>query len=193
MNIARDRLESDFPHIYSETRSMRLVTTLLLLFAFLTGCAYEGGAKLPGVYRIDIQQGNIVDQEMISKLQPGMVESQVQYIMGTPVLIDPFHKNRWEYIYTFSEGGKQREQRRITLYFDEGKLAYIDGDVVTGLGKPPEEFKQVSKTVDVPLEKHKSGFLDKVAEILPFVGDDDPRKPKNQGTQDAEPLPPGIE
>ena len=148
---------------------------------FLVACSHEGTPKLPGVYRIDIQQGNIVDSEMLSRLKPGMDKNQVQFIMGTPSLVDPFHTNRWEYIYTFSKGGKHRKQRHITLHFTDDKLAYVDGDVVPGLERPDEITNKPSKIVDVPLRKYKKrGFFSKLIDKLPFTGDGAEAKPPEQ-------------
>ena len=163
---------------------------LLTLVFFLTACTHEGTFKLPGVYRIDIQQGTIIDKEMLSRLKPGMDKNQVQFIMGTPPLVDPFHTNRWEYIYTFSKGGRQRKQRHITLHFEDNKLAYIDGDVAPGLERPEELTNKPTKIVDVPIRKYKKrGFFSKLIDKLPFTGDDAPEEPPEQeGKQDtAEP------
>ena len=147
----------------------------------LVACSTEGTFKLPGVYRIDIQQGSIVDNEMLSRLKPGMDKNQVQFIMGTPPLVDPFHTDRWEYVYTFSKGGKQRKQRHITLHFEDNKLAYIDGDVVPGLERPEELTSKTTKIVDVPLKKYKRrGFFSKLVSKLPFTGDDAEAEPPEQ-------------
>ena len=156
----------------------------LLIFCCLQGCSYEGGAKLPGVYRPDIQQGNVIDQEMVDKLKPGMDKTQVRFIMGTPVIVDPFHDDRWEYIYTYSEGGAPREQRHITLYFKDDKLAYLDGDVVTSLRKPTDDLENTSQTVDVPLKQKKNGFFEKIINAIPFIGDDEPQPVNEKNNRD---------
>ena len=154
---------------------------LVTVALFLMSCSHEGTYKLPGVYRIDIQQGSIVDSEMLARLKPGMDKNQVQFIMGTPSLVDPFHTNRWEYVYTYSKGGRQRKQRHITLHFNDDKLAYIDGDVVPGLERPEEITNKPSKIVDVPLKKYKKrGFLSKLIDKLPFTGDDAEAEPPEQ-------------
>ena len=164
---------------------------LLLPFAlFLVACSHEGTPKLPGVYRIDIQQGNIVENEMLARLKPGMDKNQVHFIMGTPSTIDPFHTNRWEYIYTFSKGGGKRKQRHLTLHFEDDKLAYIDGDVTPWLNEPDETTNQPSKIVDVPLRKYKKrGFFGRLINKLPFTGDDAEAEPpeKDQNEDIAEP------
>ena len=154
---------------------------LLILAFFLTACTHEGTFKLPGVYRIDIQQGSIIDSEMLSRLKPGMDKNQVQFIMGTPPLVDPFHTNRWEYVYTFSKGGRQRKQRHVTLHFEDDKLAWIDGDVVAGLERPEELTNKPTKIVDVPLREYKRrGFFSKLIDKLPFTGDGVAEEPPEQ-------------
>lgn len=141
----------------------------------LAACANKSDFKLPGVYRIDIQQGNIIEQAMLAKLKPGMDKSQVQFIMGTPSLVDPFHTNQWEYIYTFSKRGGRRKQRHITLYFEDDKLAYLDGDVVPGLERPEDEtLNKPSNTVEVSLPQGKKrGFFSRMFGALPLIGGDD--------------------
>ncbi|OOZ36235.1 outer membrane protein assembly factor BamE [Solemya velesiana gill symbiont] len=85
--------------------------------------------EMPYVYRVDVQQGNVVNQEMINKLQPGMSKSQVRYLMGTPMLIDTFHQNRWDYIYSMQEGKEERVQKRVALHFEQDRLVSIEGDL----------------------------------------------------------------
>ncbi len=84
--------------------------------------------NLPGVYTIDVQQGNIVDQSMIDQLRPEMNKRQVLYIMGSPMLIDFFHQKRWDYLYSAQTGGGDRQQKRISLYFDKDQLVGVQGD-----------------------------------------------------------------
>lgn len=82
-------------------------------------------------YKIDVRQGNYVTQEMVSQLKQGMTRDQVRYALGTPLLVDVFHKDRWDYVYRYQEGSGKVEERRITVFFDEqGKLAKLAGDVV---------------------------------------------------------------
>lgn len=100
---------------------------LVLLAALLASCSY-----IPGItpYKIDVQQGNVVTQEMVSKLRPGLTKSQVQFILGTPLIRDPFHPERWDYVYVLEKQGKLKEQRKFTVVFDDDKLARVEGDVV---------------------------------------------------------------
>ena len=84
--------------------------------------------RLPGVYKIDVQQGNVVAQEQVDQLQPGMSQRQVRFIMGTPLMVDAFHQGRWTYMYTMQPGGGEREQQYLSLFFEDGKLARLAGD-----------------------------------------------------------------
>jgi outer membrane protein assembly factor BamE len=153
---------------------------LFLAFLCLAACGAEGTHKLPGVYRIDIQQGNIIEQEMLDKLRPGMDKNQVRFIMGTPAIADPFHADRWEYLFTMSKGGRRREQRHITLYFEDEKLAYIDGDVVTALRRPPDTGERRAQTIDVDSRQDRPGFFSRLFNAIPFVGDDARNAPPKQ-------------
>jgi len=114
-------------------RMMRpAICPIAALFA-LGGCSQM--PALPAIptltpYKIDIQQGNVVTQEMVEKLKPGMTPSQVRFILGTPLVVDAFHKDRWDYVYRFSKAGTLQESRRIVVVFKDDKLDRIEGDVV---------------------------------------------------------------
>jgi len=105
-------------------RKVLLSTTLALMIA---GCS-----EFPGVYKIDIPQGNVVTQEMVNQLRPGMTHSQVRYIMGTPLITDTFSDGRWDYLYSIKEGNGQRYQERISVFFEQGKLSRLSGDFRPG-------------------------------------------------------------
>jgi len=79
------------------------------------------------VYRINIQQGNYLDQTAVNQVQEGMTRSQVRYLLGTPLAADPFEKDRWDYIYYLKKGRSQHvDSRRVTVYFDGEKVAKLD-------------------------------------------------------------------
>ena len=122
--------------------------SLLLLPLLLNGCSSTLSEKLPdlsmpdvsmpelsmpsvpGIYRADIHQGNIIEQEMVNQLKPGMNKRQVRHIMGTPLLVDTFHQERWDYFYSLKQGGETQERKRISLFFTGEKLARLEGDLV---------------------------------------------------------------
>ncbi len=104
-----------------------------LLIATVVAVALSGCSGFPGVYKIDVAQGNVVTQDMVNKLRPGMTESQVRFIMGSPLITDTFHEGRWDYLYT-NKSGKDGSytKERVTLYFNEGKLSTLKGDFRPG-------------------------------------------------------------
>ncbi len=107
---------------------MQKIIILYCFGAFISGCS---------VHHIDIAQGNIVTQEMLDQLELNMPAKKVRFIMGTPLIRDVFHQERWDYIYSFQAGAEKREQRRITLFFDKDqKLHKITGDVKIGKPRP---------------------------------------------------------
>ncbi len=91
----------------------------LLILPLLAGCGSWG---FPGVYRINVEQGNIVTQDMVDQLKPGMTRRQVRYILGTPLVEDPFHSERWEYIYMLRNGNNTLREQRLTVYFEGDNL-----------------------------------------------------------------------
>ncbi len=82
----------------------------------------------PGVYKIGIAQGNIITQEMVDQLRTGMTKRQVIFVMGTPLVRDPYHHDRWDYIYSFQPGGVVRGQERISVFFIDDELVSFTGD-----------------------------------------------------------------
>ena len=110
-------------------------TAILILAASLAGC---GVPRIPGVtpYKMEVQQGNFVSQDMVSQLKAGMSKEQVRSTLGTPLLIDIFHGERWDYVYSRELPNGAREQRKLVVFFEDGKLVRVDGDVVSaGAGR----------------------------------------------------------
>lgn len=80
-------------------------------------------------YRMDIQQGNFVSQEMVLQLRRGMTRDQVKFLLGTPLVTDIFHANRWDYVYFLERPGEPRRQRRLAVFFEDDKLVRVEGDI----------------------------------------------------------------
>ena len=101
---------------------------ILLLALLCASC----GTALPSIkpYKLDVQQGNVVTSKMLLQLRPGMTQSQVRFIMGTPLIQDSFHGKRWDYVYLMRENGKITEQRRVILDFENDLLKTVRGDVI---------------------------------------------------------------
>ncbi|MDO8595780.1 MAG: outer membrane protein assembly factor BamE [Sulfuricaulis sp.] len=108
-----------------------IVLLTAVMVALSAGCSYI--PTIPGMtpYRMEIQQGNFVTQEMISRLKLGMTRDQVKFVLGTPLVADMFHGDRWDYVYARQpRGGGPVEQRRFALFFEDSKLKRVEGDVV---------------------------------------------------------------
>jgi len=115
MNIARQP---------SMKNNFKIALPLLILL-LSAGCS---------IHKVDIQQGNIVSQEMMSQLKVGMQRNEIIHLMGRPMIVDPFRQNRWDYVHTFKSGksDEPRSQYRVTLIFEGDRLSSIDSDI------PPE-------------------------------------------------------
>jgi len=85
-------------------------------------------------YKVDVQQGNAITQEMVAKLKPGMSKSQVRFILGTPLLTDVFHADRWDYVFVDEKGGKVKERRKVAVLFKGDVLERVEGDVAPAAG-----------------------------------------------------------
>jgi len=82
------------------------------------------------VYRVDVQQGNLLDEEDVEAVQVGMTRSQVRFLLGTPMVEDAFHKNRWDYVYYFRRGSNSREEKRwLIVTFVDDKVTELRKDV----------------------------------------------------------------
>ncbi len=139
------------------------IALLFVTSALLTGC----GAKVPVIkpFKMDIQQGNVVTSKMLLQLKPGMTKSQVKFIMGTPLIVDSFHTNRWDYFYQMRQAGKIKEQRRVILEFDKDLLTRVRGDVVPEgtAGADSGSESSAAKTITVePKPKEETSWIDKL-------------------------------
>jgi len=169
---------------------MNNLAIFFIFLVFLTACtkSFDGGYEVPLLYKVDIQQGNVIEQEMLDRLKPGMDKNQVKFVMGTPVLIDPFHNNRWEYIFSFQKGGGVRKQRHITLHFDEDeeKLTHITGDIKAADGSRDATKIIEADAVVVPESyKKEKGFFGRLVDSVNPFGDDE-ENPANDN--ETEPL-----
>lgn len=98
-----------------------------MLLTLLGGCV---------LYKAEIQQGNVVNAEMLDNLKLGMTKRQVVFLLGTPLINDPFHAQRWDYFYSLSKGGGKPEQRCLTVYFKDDAVVSVEGDLA------PERLKK---------------------------------------------------
>ena len=156
-----------------------MTAKVCILFVLLfTGCSY-----LPPIpYRIDVQQGNVVTDEMIEMLKPGMTKSQVLFVMGSPLIVDAFRENRWDYVYSMKPSGEDAVEKKAFLVFktkEDGidRLVGMYGDFKPSnlpVVKPSEE-----QTVDLPKREVDHTLWEIITGLFGFEGSDDSSAPKN--------------
>ena len=112
----------------------RLNFIAIICSILISGCS---GFGFPGVYKLRIQQGNVITQQMIDRLKPGMSKSQVRFVLGNPVLEDPLTKERWDYVYTIQVSGEKLNKQILSIYFEKDKLSHFFGNYV-----PSENIQQ---------------------------------------------------
>ena len=112
-----------------------MLATIACASLVLAGCSFKR-PRLPRVHKLTVQQGNVINQDMINKLRPGMSRSQVAFVMGEPVVRNSFNDDRWDYVYTIELPGVYSTTQTVSLYFVDEQLAYFTGDLV------PERFTE---------------------------------------------------
>ena len=123
----------------------------LLLLPFLAACS-----NTPQItnyltpYRIDVRQGNFVTQEMVAQLKPGLTRDQVRFILGSPLVADMFHADRWDYIYRFRPGRGEVQQRTMTVFFQDNKLTRVAGDVIAEEATTGQAPRPTTQVVEIP-------------------------------------------
>jgi outer membrane protein assembly factor BamE len=122
------------------------------LAGLLAGCSFDSIVSKVDPYRIDIRQGNHVDQTMAAQLKRGMTREQVRFVLGSPLVNDVFRNDRWDYVYRFKPGKGEVQQRVLSVFFVDDRLDRLAGNVVAGdvaaMGQAEQE--RVTRTIDIP-------------------------------------------
>lgn len=127
-----------------------------LLFPFICAAVLLSGCGI--IYKQDIQQGNVLDQEQVDMLSPGMNRRQIALLLGTPAVSDPFHRDRWDYVSAHKEGGGDMEKRRhLSLFFEGNELARIEGNL-----KPSDASVLSENEIEEAVEKVKDGTTETI-------------------------------
>lgn len=126
-------------------------TLIIVAILALSGCSTLNPANWHA-YRMDIQQGNLVTQDAVAQLKPGMTRAQVRFILGTPLLSDMFNTNRWDYKYQYFKGYQEVDNKLLTVYFDGDRLVKIEGDAMPSSGPvaPPLGALSASAPLAMP-------------------------------------------
>jgi outer membrane protein assembly factor BamE len=124
---------------YRVIRSLPALLPAALMPLLLASCKSVDMPKVPGItpYRMVIQQGNFISQEMVAQLKPGMTREQVRFILGTPLVTDIFHADRWDYVFYRELASGKREQRNLSVVFEKDRLARVIGDLMPAEGSAP--------------------------------------------------------
>ena len=165
-----------FLRILSGMAPSRHASVFFLVFV-LSGCSWV--PRPISEYKIDVQQGNVLTQDMVSQLKPGLTKDQVRFILGTPVLMDMFHANRWDYLYRLQKGSTgEVEMRQFSTYFDANdRLVRVGGDVAALQAsdlsaEPVNRMREIDLgsvqegTVAPPVEQ--KGFFGRMMESMGF-------------------------
>lgn len=103
------------------------LSVIIAALTLLSGCS---SLHFPGVYRIDIPQGNVVSRDMLDSLKPGMSPDQVRFVLGPPTLTDPFTPNTWYYLLHYKKGDGKVIKQKIVVYFDGGHYNHYTGQAL---------------------------------------------------------------
>jgi outer membrane protein assembly factor BamE len=125
------------------------LSAAILATSLLAGCSFDSVVGVVDPYRIDVRQGNHVDQDMVSQLKRGMTREQVRFVLGSPLVVDMFRRDRWDYVYRFKPGSGEAEQRVISVFFVDDRLDHVEGDVQGGSGASAASGER-SRVVEVP-------------------------------------------
>lgn len=152
-----------------------LILLAVLSLAAVAGCARKEKqdayrspmlADLPFVYKMTVQQGNIITEEMVDQVDLGMSRSQIRYLLGTPLLTDMFHTDRWDYTYTIRRGHEPMQTRRLTLFFEEDSLSRIQGAMQPNPSRAVDVEDERELVVKVPDWKDNRGLINKALNTI---------------------------
>ena len=114
----------------------------VLMLIGLNGCQ-SAISSLPLIHKQDILQGNVLDKDELAQVREGMNKRQVLLVLGSPSVADPFHQDRWDYVYTLAPRGGKINQRVLTLRFENEELVSMDGDYLDILELAQEEAEEI--------------------------------------------------
>lgn len=116
--------------LIAAARNLKINAKSLISITVIAGALHGCSLADRFVYKLDIPQGNEVTADAVARLKPGMSRSQVKFLLGTPLLADPFHANRWDYVYRDSKAGELKDQKRFVVFFEGDKLSRFEGETL---------------------------------------------------------------
>jgi len=156
--------------VSSEFTAPRMKKLLVIIAIF--ACLWLAACSIADwrlVHRIDVQQGNVIDQKALNQLKPGMTRRQVQFVIGSPMVADVFHQDRWDYIYRMQPGTGKVEEQHVTFYFENDKLARISGTMhPEDAGDGPVSTREQVTLVVPPEKRVPPGLLNRFWHWITF-------------------------
>jgi outer membrane protein assembly factor BamE len=132
-----------------------------LAFIFLAACSVKSPIDYfeAKIYKLDVQQGNVITAEMLMGLKPGMTRAQVKFVLGTPLIQDSFDRDRWDYVYKMIKNERLIDQRHVTLRFEDDELVDVKGDIIHSsdilIGAEVDRQSKVITLTEADYEKQK--------------------------------------
>lgn len=122
-----------------------------------------------GVYKIDVNQGNFISQDMVDKLKEGQTKQQVRLVLGTPLVVSAFRDNRWDYLYEYRKNGRLQTRRQFTVYFKDDTLARWEGDEMP---QSVAELNRTAATRALPEDPYgeDAGYIGKIIDWFRKIG-----------------------
>ena len=171
----------------------RVATIVFIGIALVlnSACSRLPGAdnlpSIPGLYRLDIQQGNVLDEDKLRQLEEGMTKRKVKFLLGTPAIEDVFRENRWDYVYSLKRGIRKAKPQRVSLYFENDRLVRLDGDTDITLTDVPVPGDRQDRVIDVPRNRTDGTFLGRFRGVFDGDGDEDREEERRQTRHRARP------
>lgn len=147
-----------------------LITTACSTLSEWGDSASDTVADWSLVHKPTIQQGNVITQQMLDELKPGMSKEQVRFLLGTPALVDVFHQERWDYLYWLKKPSEEPVVKQISLFFENETLARIEGEYVPGVEGEAQNLEEI--VVPVPDNSGSKGIFTRTLEAVGVKKDD---------------------
>ena len=156
------------PIIPGDTADLRM-KKLLIIMTCIASLSITACSKYHLIHKLDVQQGNVISQDEVNQLAPGMSRRQVQYIMGSPMIADVFHQDRWDYIYLFEPGYGETLEERVSLYFENDALSRVTGTLHPDKAGSDAATRPQQVTLVVPPEERvEPGIFNKLWHWITF-------------------------
>lgn len=156
------------PNFFDNMTGLRM-KKLLIIMTCIASLSMTACSRYHLVHKIDVQQGNVLTQDEVNLLEPGMNRRQVQFIMGSPMIADVFHQDRWDYVYLLQPGYGEKTEDRVTVFFENDQLSRISGTLYPDeAGSAAPARPKLVTLVVPPEERVDPGIFNKIWHWMTF-------------------------